>query len=60
MKPEGRSVNVQDSGTQPEISEACIARIQDLTAKDEGSDGEIWIAHGGVNPYGLFVRRGGV
>jgi hypothetical protein len=24
------------------------------------SDGEIWIAHGGVNPCGLFVRRGGV
>jgi hypothetical protein len=24
------------------------------------SDGEIWTAHGGVNPCGLFVRRGGV
>jgi hypothetical protein len=23
-------------------------------------DGEIWTAHVGVNPYGLFVRRGGV
>jgi hypothetical protein len=23
-------------------------------------DGEIWIANGGVNPCGLFVRRGGV
>jgi hypothetical protein len=23
-------------------------------------DGEIWIAHGGVNPCGLFVRWGGV
>jgi hypothetical protein len=22
------------------------------------SDGEIWTAHGGVNPCGLFVRRG--
>jgi hypothetical protein len=22
------------------------------------SDGEIWIAHGGVNPCGLFVRWG--
>jgi hypothetical protein len=21
---------------------------------------EIWTAHGGVNPCGLFVRRGGV
>jgi hypothetical protein len=24
------------------------------------SDGEIWTAHGGVNPCGLFVRRGGL
>jgi hypothetical protein len=24
------------------------------------SDGEIWTTHGGVNPGGLFVRRGGV
>jgi hypothetical protein len=24
------------------------------------SDGEIWTAHEGVNPCGLFVRRGGV
>jgi hypothetical protein len=24
------------------------------------SDGEIWIAHGGVNPCGFFVRRGGI
>jgi hypothetical protein len=24
------------------------------------SDGEIWTAHGGANPYGLFVQRGGV
>jgi hypothetical protein len=24
------------------------------------SDGEIWMAHRGVNPCGLFVRRGGV
>jgi hypothetical protein len=24
------------------------------------SDGEIWTAHRGVNPYGLFVRQGGV
>jgi hypothetical protein len=24
------------------------------------SDGEIWTAHRGVNPYGLVVRRGGV
>jgi hypothetical protein len=24
------------------------------------SDGEIWTAHGGVNPCGLVVRRGGV
>jgi hypothetical protein len=23
-------------------------------------DGEIWTAHGGVNPYGLFVQWGGV
>jgi hypothetical protein len=23
-------------------------------------DGETWRAHGGVNPYGLVVRRGGV
>jgi hypothetical protein len=23
------------------------------------SDGEIWITHRGVNPCGLFVRRGG-
>jgi hypothetical protein len=23
------------------------------------SDGEIWTAHGGVNPCGLFIRRGG-
>jgi hypothetical protein len=22
------------------------------------SDGEIWTAHGGVNPFGLFVRWG--
>jgi hypothetical protein len=24
------------------------------------SDGEIWTAHGGVNPCGLVVRRGGI
>jgi hypothetical protein len=24
----------------------------------EGSDGEIWTAHGGVNPSGLVVRWG--
>jgi hypothetical protein len=24
------------------------------------SDAEIWTAHGGVNPCGLVVRRGGV
>jgi hypothetical protein len=24
------------------------------------SDGEIWIAHRGVNPCGLFIRWGGV
>jgi hypothetical protein len=24
------------------------------------SDGEIWTAHGGVNPFGLVVRRGGI
>jgi hypothetical protein len=42
----------------PTTSKECHSRglfpVKDL------SNGEIWIAHEGVNPCGLFVRRGGV
>jgi hypothetical protein len=43
------------------VQRLCEDDIYAATPVNEGlSDGEIWIAHGGVNPSGLVVRQGGV
>jgi hypothetical protein len=34
--------------------------IQKYDGRSNLSDSEIWTAHRGVNPSGLFVRQGGV
>jgi hypothetical protein len=45
-----------EGGARARDADACVGGLQIWLV----SDGEIWTAHGGVNPCGLVVRRGGV
>jgi hypothetical protein len=64
MVPQGKEwrIKTRDQTEMVKPVEEAVKQVEKAVKMGDGlvSDGEIWTAHGGVNPCGLFVQWGGV